>query len=65
MNWSSMTDFLHMGGYGLYVWGSFGTVAATLVAEVVQLRGRRQALRQGDEHGAHQGNNGVAHEGQN
>lgn len=65
MNWSSMSDFLHMGGYGLYVWGSFGMVAATLVAEVVQLRGRRQALRQGDDHGAQHGNNGVVHEGQN
>lgn len=65
MNWSSVTDFVHMGGYGLYVWGSFGMVAATLLAEVVQLRLRHQALVNGDEYDAQQGNNGVAHEGQN
>ena len=32
-----------MGGYGLYVWGSFGMVAAIVLAEVWQLRARRLA----------------------
>jgi len=27
-----------MGGYGLYVWGSFGVVAIGLVAEVLMAR---------------------------
>lgn len=65
MNWTSVADFVHMGGYGLYVWGSFGMVAATLLAEVVQLRLRRRALLNGDEHDVQRGSNGVAHEGQN
>ena len=25
--WNSFADFLHMGGYGVYVWGSFGVTA--------------------------------------
>jgi len=27
MIWSSWTEFWAMGGYGLYVWGSFGVTA--------------------------------------
>lgn len=34
-----------MGGYGLYVWGSFGVTALALAAESWSLRARRQALR--------------------
>ncbi|MFM9879962.1 MAG: heme exporter protein CcmD [Burkholderiaceae bacterium] len=48
MNWASLSDFLAMGGYGLYVWGSFGMVALTLAAEVTQLLLRRKALLQQD-----------------
>lgn len=33
MNWHSWQDFLAMGGYGLYVWGSFGIVLLALVLE--------------------------------
>ena len=33
MNWSSLNDFLAMGGYGLYVWGSYGMCALVFVAE--------------------------------
>ncbi|MDR3054948.1 MAG: heme exporter protein CcmD [Zoogloeaceae bacterium] len=33
MYWNSFSDFLHMGGYGLYVWGSFGMTALLMVAE--------------------------------
>ncbi|NVD97996.1 heme exporter protein CcmD [Massilia sp. BJB1822] len=43
MVWSSVQDFLAMGGYGGYVWGSCGVVFAALVAES-WLLGRR--LRQ-------------------
>lgn len=35
-----------MGGYALYVWGSFGLTAAIVVAEVVQVRARRQRVLQ-------------------
>ena len=40
MNWSSMQDFLSMGGYAPYVWGAIGMVAACIVIETVLL-GRR------------------------
>lgn len=46
MNWSSWSDFAAMGGYGLYVWGSFGAVALTIAIEVGQLFARRAAQRQ-------------------
>jgi heme exporter protein D len=46
MNWLSLADFIDMGGYGLYVWGSFGMCAAVVAAEMLVLRFRRQALRQ-------------------
>lgn len=49
MNWTSWNAFVDMGGYGLYVWGSFGAVALALGIEVALLRhaeGRwRNALR--------------------
>ena len=31
MNWHSASEFFHMGGYGLYVWGAYG--ATLLVME--------------------------------
>lgn len=42
MQWQSLGDFLSMGGYALYVWGSFGVTAVALVAEALLLRARRQ-----------------------
>ena len=44
MNWSSWSDFFGMGGYGVYVWGSFGMCAAVLALEVTLLVLRRRAL---------------------
>jgi heme exporter protein D len=45
MNWSSPAEFFAMGGYALYVWGSFSVTAVALVIEVVGLRLRlRRAL---------------------
>ncbi len=46
MNWSSWTEFAAMGGYGFFVWGSFGMTAVVIVGELVSLRMRRKALRQ-------------------
>lgn len=43
--WHSLADFLHMGGYGLYVWGSFAVVAAAIAAELVQLNSRQRRLQ--------------------
>ncbi len=51
MNWSSWSDFFAMGGYGLYVWGSFAMVAAVLALEIGLLRLRRRALRNDIEDG--------------
>ncbi len=38
MNWANSEAFWAMGGYGPYVWGSFGVVAIGLVAEVLMAR---------------------------
>lgn len=46
MQWQSVSEFLAMGGYGLYVWGSFGVCALAMVAEPLLVRHRRrQALQ--------------------
>ncbi|WP_416548125.1 heme exporter protein CcmD [Limnohabitans sp. DCL3] len=45
MMWQSAAEFWAMGGYGVYVWGSMGVSAASLVLEVVLSRmGQQQAL---------------------
>jgi heme exporter protein D len=38
MIWNTWSDFFRMGGYALYVWGSFGVTAILVVGEVVLLR---------------------------
>ena len=42
MSWASASDFFHMGGYALYVWGSYGVTAALVIVEVAALRLRRR-----------------------
>ncbi len=43
--WKSFSDFLAMGGYGLYVWGSFGVTALFLSVEtIVVARNRKTTL---------------------
>ena len=37
MHWSSWSEFFHMGGYGLYVWGSYGVTLLLLGGEVISL----------------------------
>ena len=49
MNWSSWSEFLAMGGYGLYVWGSFAMCALVLTLEVGLLSARRRAALQPDD----------------
>ncbi len=47
MIWGSLSEFLNMGGYGLYVWGSYGVVMVLMVAEPLLARHRfRKALSQ-------------------
>ncbi|MFM8338407.1 MAG: heme exporter protein CcmD [Fluviibacter sp.] len=46
MQWQSLSDFFAMGGYGFYVWGSFGVCAAFMIAEPLLVCYRRkQAIR--------------------
>ena len=33
MTWNSWEEFIHMGGYGLYVWSSYGVTLAVMVVE--------------------------------
>ena len=49
MNWGSAEAFFHMGGYGLYVWGSYVVTAAIMVVEpwLAARRRRRAAKRAG------------------
>jgi heme exporter protein D len=45
MQWKSFEDFIHMGGYGLYVWGSYVVTLAVMLAEShLAARRRRRAL---------------------
>ncbi|HZQ61980.1 MAG TPA: heme exporter protein CcmD, partial [Casimicrobiaceae bacterium] len=37
-----MMDYLAMGGYGFYVWGSYGVTALVLLVEVLGARARRR-----------------------
>ncbi len=39
-----MAEFLHMGGYGFFVWGSYGVVAAVLIQQYVAPLRRRKKL---------------------
>lgn len=41
MNWNSPAEFFAMGGYGLYVWGSFGACLVAMIVEPL-LAGKRQ-----------------------
>ena len=42
MIWSSWSDFLAMGGYALYVWGSYAVTAGLIAVEVIMLLVRRR-----------------------
>ena len=44
-NWTSFPEFLAMGGYGVYVWGSFGMTALVMAIEMASLAARRKAAR--------------------
>jgi heme exporter protein D len=44
IHWNSFGEFLAMGGYGLYVWGSFGLTALIVVAEPIIAVRNRKAL---------------------
>ena len=44
MNWNSPYDFFAMGGYALYVWGSFGVCAIALALEPLLVARRHRNI---------------------
>ena len=42
--WNSFGEFLAMGGYSFYVWGSLGVCVAVCVYEPISLNLKRRAL---------------------
>jgi heme exporter protein D len=44
MNWGSLSGFVAMGGYGAYVWGSFGLALVAFGVELALARHRRGAI---------------------
>ena len=46
MQWNSFSEFISMGGYGFYVWGSYGVTFVLLVAEIIMLRSRKRRITQ-------------------
>ena len=45
MNWGGWSEFWAMGGYGFYVWGSYGVTFACLAAEIYLLRRRSREAK--------------------
>ena len=53
MNWGSASEFFAMGGYGLYVWGSYAVTAVLMLAEpVMAARRHAEARRAAQRHEA-------------
>jgi heme exporter protein D len=46
MHWKSLAEFFSMGGYALYVWGSYGVTFVLLGAEVLMLVNRKRKVPQ-------------------
>jgi heme exporter protein D len=44
MNWESWQQFIHMRGYGTYVWGSFAVTFIFMTVEVLGLRRREKLI---------------------
>ena len=53
MQWSSVSEFLAMGSYGLYVWGAYVMTAVVIAAEVVTLVRRGRTLREQESRSSH------------
>ncbi len=43
IHWNSFSDFLAMGGYGFYVWGSFGLTALIMIVEPIAVARNRKS----------------------
>jgi len=47
MHWNSFDEFVRMGGYGLYVWGSYAVTLVVMLAEAWAVRQRRRRALEG------------------
>ena len=45
VTWSSFSDFAAMGGYGFYVWGSYGLTALAIASELFLLISRHHSAK--------------------
>ena len=43
MNWGSLENFLAMGGYAFYVWGSYLVTLGLVIAEIALLALRKRS----------------------
>jgi heme exporter protein D len=50
MKWNSVSEFLAMGGYGLYVWGSYVVTLAAMLLEPWRVRLRHRRAREAVAH---------------
>jgi len=48
MNWGSLGAFVDMGGYGLFVWGSYGAAVLCVAIELLALRQRARRPAQNE-----------------
>ena len=42
IHWNSLSDFIAMGGYGFYVWGSFGVTVLIMTIEPIMVARNRK-----------------------
>ena len=45
MHWGSAAEFFSMGGYAIYVWGSYFVAGVVIAAEIATLIRRGRTLR--------------------
>ena len=45
MTWGGVSEFFAMGGYGLYVWGSYAVTFLLIALELVLVTARHRAAR--------------------
>ena len=43
MSYANFSEFVNMGGYGAYVWSSFGLCATAMLMECLTLRSQRRS----------------------
>ncbi len=62
MIWSSWSEFFSMGGYGLYVWGSYVVTFMCIAGEILLISNRRRTLEKQYSHIEDLDNNEIKNE---